>query len=194
MYEDLKSLSARPSVFSVYTADVLWTDPHLGKKMLETHLSQETTLASRTKEPIDRVVNWIDETFGLDGQSVCDLGCGPGLYSNAFAARGAVVRGLDFSQNSIAYARDHAPSGSGAATYLVANYLSDPLPKEQNLITLIYCDLCALSAAQRDGLLVKIRQSLAPGGKFVFDVYSKAAFEAVRDNVVYSRGLMNGFW
>ncbi len=194
MYTELKKLSERPKVFSVYTADTLWTDPHLANQMLQTHLSQDTALASRPIEAIDRVVDWIERSFGLDGASVCDLGCGPGLYANRYAKRGAIVHGLDFSCNSIDYARTHAPSNAGPVTYLVADYLKDPLPENQDLVTLIYCDLCPLSAVQRQTLLAKILQALAPGGKFIFDVFSTRAFEGINEGVVFGRNLMGGFW
>ncbi len=194
MYAELKRLSERPEVFSVYTAETLWTDPHLAKRMLQTHLSQETALASRPIKAIDQVVDWIDRSFELDGKSVCDLGCGPGLYTNRYAGRGAIVQGLDFSRSSIDYARTHAPSHGGSVTYRVADYLKDPLPEGQDLVTLIYCDLCPLSPNQRQALLAKILRALAPGGRFVFDVFSLEAFERVNEGVSFARNLMNGFW
>ena len=171
MYTELAKLSERPKVFSSYTADTLWTAPHLANQMLQTHLSQDTALASRPFEAIDRVVEWIDRAFGLDGKAVCDLGCGPGLYANRFAGRGAIVHGLDFSRSSIDYAQKHAPSNAGPVTFQVANYLTDPLPEQQDLVTLIYCDLCPLSPPQRQTLLAKTLQALTPGGKFILDVF-----------------------
>lgn len=194
MYTELTALSERPDIFSVYTAETLWTDPHLAKMMLDMHLSQDTALASRPTDAIDRVVDWIEQTFGLDGVSVCDLGCGPGLYANRFAERGAIVCGLDFSCNSIDYARKHAPLNIGAVTYRVANYLEDPLPEQQDLVTLIYCDFCPLSPVQRQTLLAKIHRALTPGGKLIFDVFSTKAFEGVVEGVAFERNLMNGFW
>lgn len=194
MYEDLKHLTERPIVFSVYTADTLWTEPHLAKMMLDTHLAQDTPLASRPAEAIYRVVNWMDEVIGLNGRKVCDLGCGPGLYTSRYAKRGANVIGLDFSANSIAYAQNRLSTLDALISYRVANYLSDPLPEQQDLVTLIYCDLCALSPSQRQILLAKIRECLVPGGKLVFDVYSKIAFDHVTEGVSFGRNLMNGFW
>lgn len=194
MYTQLRNIHQRPAVFSTYTAEILWTQPHLANQMLQTHLSQDTVLASRPVDAIGRVVDWIDQSFGLDGKSVCDLGCGPGLYSNRFAGRGAVVHGLDFSSNSIDYARKHAPSNAGSVTYQVANYLKGPLPEQQDLVTLIYCDLCPLSPIQRKTLLTKIRHALSSGGKFLFDVFSIKAFDGVVEGVSFERNLMNGFW
>ncbi len=192
-YTELAKLAERPEIFSVYTADTLWTDPHLANQMLETHLSQDTELASRSVEAVDRVVDWIDRSFGLEGKSICDLGCGPGLYANRYAQRGAIVHGLDFSRNSIDYAKTQAPLHA-RPTYQVADYLKDPLPAQQDLVTLIYCDLCALSPPQRQTLLVKILKSLTPSGTFIFDVYSTSAFKNVDEGVSFERNLMNGFW
>ncbi len=194
MYTQLQKIYERPAVFSFYTAEKLWTQPHLANQMLQFHLSQDTVLASRPVDAIDRVVGWIDRSFGLNGKSVCDLGCGPGLYSNRFAGRGAVVHGLDFSRNSIDYARKHAPLNAGPVTYQVADYLKDPLPEQQDLVTLIYCDLCPLSPVQRKSLLAKIRHTLSSGGKFLFDVFSTKAFDGVVERVSFERNLMNGFW
>ena len=194
MFKQLTKIHQRPEVFSTYTAETLWTQPHLANQMLQYHLSQDTVLASRPVEAIDRVVDWIEQTFGLDGASVCDLGCGPGLYASKYAERGAIVHGIDFSRNSIEYARKRASSDDRSIRYLVANYLTAPLPGQQDLVTLIYCDLCPLSPIQRQTLLAKIRQSLAPEGKFIFDVFSTKAFEGVREGALFGKNFMNGFW
>lgn len=194
MYDQLINIHQRPELFSIYTAEKLWTQPHLASQMLDFHLNQETALASRPIEAIDRVVHWIDQSFGLDGRSVCDLGCGPGLYTSRYVERGAIVHGLDFSRNSIDYARKHAPLNADRVTYQIANYLKDPLPEEQDLVTLIFCDLCPLSPVQRQTLMAKVFHALSPGGQFIFDVFSTKAFEAVVERVSFERNLMNGFW
>lgn len=194
MYKELAEMHRRPEVFSTYTADTLWTQPHIAEQMLRFHLEPDTELASRPAEAIDRVVGWIDRTFGLEGASVCDLGCGPGLYAHRYAERGAIVHGVDFSQNSIDFARSSAPVSSGSLTYQVADYLVAPLPEKQDIITLIYCDLCPLSPDQRRLLLSKIHGSLIPGGTFIFDVFSMSAFGRVTESVSFERNFMNGFW
>ena len=194
MYAELRKISERPRIFSSYSAEKLWTDPHLASQMLKCHLSQDTVLASRPIGAIDRVVDWIDQSIGLDGKSVCDLGCGPGLYTNRYAQRGAIVHGFDFSRNSIDYAKIHRPLNAEPVTYHVSNYLSAPLPEQQELITLIHCDLCPLSPIQRKPLLTKVRQALTPSGSFIFDVFSMKAFEGVREDISFGRNYMDGFW
>jgi SAM-dependent methyltransferase len=166
----------------------------MSQQMLHHHLDQDTELASRRLPAIDTVVDWIDRKFNLDGKQVCDLGCGPGLYSQRFAARGARVHGLDFSANSIAYAQETARETKSPVEYRVANYLKDPLPPGQDLVTMIYCDLCALSFQQREVVYQKVRDALNPGGAFFFDVLSMSAYEACEEISAFGRRFMGGFW
>lgn len=194
LFEKLSEIHQKPELFSAYTAEILWTEPHLAQQMLKTHLDQNTELASRRLPVIDQTVAWLDERIGLAGKNVCDLGCGPGLYAERYAQSGAFVEGLDFSANSIAYALGNATSDRGSLSFRQANYLTDELPAGQDLITLIYCDFCPLSPTQRSVLLNKVRSALLPNGAFVFDVCSTNAFDAVSEGTVLSRADANGFW
>lgn len=194
MYEELLKSCLKPDVFSEYTAERLWTDSHLAQQMLKTHLDQTTPLASRPLQTIDQTIDWLDHTFNLQGIKVCDLGCGPGLYAERFAQRGAWVEGLDFSTNSIDFATRESDPGIGSLSFRVANYLTGPLPEQQDLVTLIYCDFCALSPMQRLKLLSNIHCCLVPGGALVLDVLSEKAFKKRTEDFVLERNYMNGFW
>ncbi|WP_420346192.1 class I SAM-dependent methyltransferase [Pelagibius sp.] len=194
MFEELSEIHRKPNLFSVYTAETLWTEPHLAQQMLKTHLDQTTPLASRPLHIIDQTVQWLDEKFGLNGKRICDLGCGPGLYAERYAQRGAQVEGMDFSASSIEYATLNSDPGRGSLAFRRANYLTDALPTQQDLITLIYCDFCVLSPSQRAALLDKVHRSLNSEGSFVFDVSSMKAFETVSEGIVFARNYMDGFW
>ncbi len=194
IYSELSNIHQRPKPFSVYTTDVLWTEPHLSQQMLHYHLNQDTDLASRPLPAINAVVEWIDKKFILNGKRVCDLGCGPGLYTSQFAERGACVYGLDFSDNSIAYAQKAAREANNSAEYIVADYLKDPLPSEQDLVTMIYCDLCVLSRRQREAVYQKVHNALSSCGSFLFDVMSMNAYEAIEETSAFGRHFMGGFW
>ncbi len=191
MYDLLHDFSQRPKPFSRYTAKELWTRPHLAQQMLNFHLSQESELASRPIETIDRVVGWIDAQLNLTGKRICDLGCGPGLYTQRFADLGAEVTGVDFSAHSLDYAKAQARQ---PIRYIEADYLSDKLPEGFDLVTLIYCDLCALSPAQRQSLLGRMRQMLNPGGQVVMDVAGVGSFSSKEESTVLEDRLMGGFW
>ena len=194
MYELLQDISRRPQPFSRYTAKALWTRPHLARQMLQYHLNQESELASRRFETIDQIVSWIDSQLGLSGKRVCDLGCGPGLYTQRFAARGADVNGVDFSAHSLEYARLKAKENKQSISYTQADYLSDDLPVGFDIVTLIYTDYSVLSPTQRASLLGRIRKMLKPGGRLVMDVAGMGSLANKEECTLIESNLMNGFW
>jgi SAM-dependent methyltransferase len=194
MYELLQDISQRPEPFSRYTAMELWTRPHLAQQMLQYHLNQETELASRRFETIDKIVSWIDTQLGLAGKGLCDLGCGPGLYTQRFAARGADVSGVDFSAHSLEYARLQAKENKQSISYVQADYLSDELPAGFDIVTLIYTDYSVLSPTQRVNLLGRIREMLNPGGRLIMDVAGMGSLAGKEECTLIEDNLMYGFW
>jgi 2-polyprenyl-6-hydroxyphenyl methylase/3-demethylubiquinone-9 3-methyltransferase len=52
-------------------------------------------------------LNWIDQTAGLQGKSVLDVGCGGGILAEAMVARGARVKGIDLSGKALKVAQLH---------------------------------------------------------------------------------------
>ena len=191
MYDLLYDISKRPEPFSIYTVKELWTRPHLAQQMLDYHLSQETDLASRKCESIDLVVEWIDAQLGLPEKSVCDLGCGPGLYTQRFESKGAMVTGVDFSARSVDYAKTQ---NTNTIRYIEADYLLDDLPSGFDIVTLIYTDLCALSPEQRELLLGRMRGMLNPGGQIVLDVAGIGSFNQREEVTIIQDKMMGGFW
>jgi SAM-dependent methyltransferase len=194
MYQRLKSFLERPAPFAHYTARDLWTDEHVSARMLEHHLDPHSDLASRRPEAIDALVRWIETHIGLAGKKVTDLGCGPGLYAERMAMHGARVTGLDFSPRALNHARWQANAKRMAIEYRLADYLEEPLPEGQNLVTMIYGDYGVLSPFQRKGLLKRVKAMLKPGGHFLFDVFAGPQFGQVEEGFVCERRLMNGFW
>ena len=192
MHEFLKQHLLRPAPYSRYTALELWTDPHLASQMLALHLDPEEILASRRHAEIERTVTWVVERFGIgEGSRILDLGCGPGLYSNRLARTGARVTGVDFSENSLAYAEStSAPS----AEFVYGDYLNLDLSQTYDVALLIYDDFCALSPTQRRTLLDSIRGWLTEDGHLAFDVFSLAYFDRLDEIQEYSFVRGAGFW
>jgi SAM-dependent methyltransferase len=191
MYELLYDISKRPEPFSRHTVKELWTRPHLAQQMLTYHLSQETDLASRRYEAIDRVVEWIDAQLALSNKSLCDLGCGPGLYAQRFESRGAKVTGVDFSTHSLDFAKSQ---GRQTVRYIEADYLVDDLPTGFDVVTLIYTDFCALSPEKRSKLLRRMCGMLSPDGHIIFDVAGIGSFTPKEEVTIIEHNLMGGFW
>jgi len=195
MYKNLQNINNRPQPFEFYTAEKLWNDKHISKKMLEFHLNEEIDPASRNKKFIDRSLEWIGSHFKIgEGTKICDFGCGPGLYTTEFAKMGADVTGIDFSKGSIQYAKKTAVKENLKIEYITQNYLDFTTQKKFDLITMIYCDLCPLSPEQRKVLLAKFFDCLADNGTILLDVFSLEAYRQTKEVSFYEHLLLDGFW
>lgn len=93
LYAELAGFDDRPAPFSKMTIATLWTDPHIARQMLAFHLDPHHDAASRRPGSIEGFVGWLDERLPLAGKKLMDLGCGPGLYAQRLAQRGAQVTG-----------------------------------------------------------------------------------------------------
>ncbi len=195
MFDELTKINTRPSPFQYYTADELWTDEHTSKKMLEYHLNDFVDLSSRKKNFIDRSVQWIVSHFGVDSQtSIADFGCGPGLYTTQFAKNNASVTGIDFSERSIRYAKEVAEQKELNIDYVQQNYLEYETEERYDLITMIFCDFCALSPTQRKTLLSKFHELLKPEGAVLLDVHSLNVFDSREEVATYEYNQLDHFW
>lgn len=195
MYSALKEINSKPTVFGHYTSDALWTDEYRSKQMLAYHLDEVLDVSSRNKAFIEESSAWIARHFQLGpGKSVCDFGCGPGLYTSRFSETGARVTGLDFSKNSIDYARDQARQAGRPINYIHTNYLEFRPLERFDIITMIMCDYCALSPMQRKRLLHCFHECLNVDGAILLDVYSMSAYASREEHSVYERNQLNHFW
>lgn len=196
MFKKIDEASAKPVVWSAYTADVLWTDSHIAKQMLAFHLNPDLSLASRTAEFIDASVDWLVSEFNLSAESkTLDFGCGPGLYTQRLKSKGVgTVVGLDFSKNSLEHARAQAKESKLDIEYHYGNYLEYSDTRKFDLITLVMCDLCALNPEQRATLLGKFKSLLAPNGSIALDVYTTTRFAAQTESRNIEKNAMGGFW
>jgi SAM-dependent methyltransferase len=191
----LCSLSAKPPLFAPGEAQ-FWTDPHIARQMLAAHLDPNSDLASRRPETIQRSVEWLVQALGLKaGDRVLDLGCGPGLYAARLALCGLRVTGVDFSQNSIDYAKTYARQHGLAQRidYGCQDYLQLDEEAAFEAALLIYGDLCPLAPEQRRRLLANVRRALGPGGCFALDVTTPA----LRRHAGLKKGwyaAQGGFW
>ncbi len=195
MYKELESINFRPKPFEFYTADELWTNEHTAKQMLKYHLNEEIDASSRNRNFIERSVEWIVAHFEVDTNTkIADFGCGPGLYTTRLAELGARVTGIDFSENSLNYAKQTADQKDLEIDYFHANYLDFETISRFDLITMIMCDFCALNPGQRRTMLSKFHSMLKPGGSILLDVYSLDSFNKKEESAAYELNQLNGFW
>ena len=195
MFKELQEINSRPAPFEFYTADELWTNEHTAKQMLEYHLNQAIDLSSRNMDFIESSVEWIRSHFKVGKNTkIADFGCGPGLYSTMLAEQGASVTGIDFSGNSLHYAKKIASEKGLDINYVHANYLDFETTEKFDLIIMIMCDFCALSPAQRKTMLLKFDSILNPGGAVLLDVHSLNFFNRKEASATYELNQLNGFW
>lgn len=196
MFDDLKEIFIRPKPYEKSNPVDLWNNSHISKQMLKAHLDPHIDAASRQAGFIEKSLSWIKREFLEDiSASVLDLGCGPGLYAKEFARMGAEVTAIDFSENSVRYARTEAEKLNLNINYINGDYIDyDFKDQKFDLITLIYCDFCVLSRDQRLKLLMKVRDALAEGGTFLFDVHTPIHFDSIEETHSCSYNKSGGFW
>lgn len=195
MYTQLKEINNKPEAFEFYTADSLWTDPHTSEQMLSYHLNENVDLASRNKAFIEKSIDWMVSYFSIvEKTKICDFGCGPGLYTSGLARTGAKVTGVDFSKNSIEYAKTYAKKESLDINYVLQNYFEYETEEQYDIITMIMGDFCALSPLQRKLMLEKFHALLKDGGSILLDVFSLKGFEEKTEVSLYEYKLLHGFW
>jgi len=186
--------SKRPEVYATSSAE-FWDDMHISKEMLKSHLHPTFDGASRNHEFIQRSVEWINTIANPQKYNhLLDLGCGPGLYTERLYQKGYTVEGIDFSKNSIAYAKNQAKLRGYNIQYLYQNYLELSYCNMFDVVLLIYCDYAALTYEQQEILLEKIYSAMKKGGKFIFDVFTQKKFESEKESKNWHIQEGSGFW
>lgn len=165
----LSTLFEIPEAFE--TSDLnLWQDPFISSHLLNAHLNPHHDNASRNHDFIEKSSKWILDQIEHKN-SLLDLGCGPGLYTNIFSESIVEVTGVDFSKSSIEYAINQ----NNNIKYIEANYIDLELPKSYDSITMIHCEFGSLDKLTRHNLLKKVKNHLNPDGKFIFDIFTPNA-------------------
>jgi SAM-dependent methyltransferase len=189
----LERAVARPAPWAPHDAP-FWDDPWISRGMLAAHLDPGTEAASRRPEVIEATVAHLAVALPVHpGERLLDLGCGPGLYTTAFARRGVLARGIDLSPGSIDHARRAALAHGLAIDYCVGDYTVEPLGGPFDAAVLIYLDLGVLPDGPLDRLLDGVRAALRPGGAFAFDVHARARPRPPDAAVTVHRS-EGGFW
>ncbi len=172
--------------------DMMWTDKHISKFLLDAHINPEIGVASRTSTDIDKTVNMIDKMV-RPGTEILDLGCGPGLYAERLSKKGHKVTGVDFSKNSIDYAIKQRGKNQSTIEYISDNYLNLDFEGQFDFIMMIYCDFGVLVSEERISLMKMIHKALKPGGIFLFDAIDEETIERLNFNSSWEMS-KGGFW
>ena len=168
----LLNLTKRPEVYEKGSS-MMWTDPYISKQLLKYHLASDNDMASRSIEKIELIVDWIQQMLGKNTIDILDLGCGPGLYAERFAIKGHKVTGIDFSENSIRYAKKSAAENNLNIEYIQMDYRELKITEKYDLAVLIYLDFCVLNPDDAKNVLKNIYRSLKPEGMLLLDVINE---------------------
>lgn len=192
-FQKLFQSSVKPVLYEPGDAK-MWTDPYISQQLLKIHLDPNIDAASRKPESIKRTLEFIYNFCNKSGIHILDLGCGPGIYTKEIAARGHEVTGMDFSENSIAYAKKQASINNQNIEYICQNYLELDYVEKFDLITMIYADFGVLIPVERERLLQNIFTALKPGGMFIFDVLNDKNLEIKFPDHKSWNVSLGGFW
>jgi 2-polyprenyl-6-hydroxyphenyl methylase / 3-demethylubiquinone-9 3-methyltransferase len=82
-------------------------------------------------------LDWISGRAALEGARVLDVGCGGGILSEAMAARGAQVKGIDLSDKALRVARLHLLESQMSVDYeaIAVEELSEREPSSWDAVT-----------------------------------------------------------
>ena len=82
-------------------------------------------------------LDYIDRMAGLDGKAVLDVGCGGGILSEAMAARGAKVTGIDMGERPLKVAQLHLLESGLTVEYrkVAVEELASEQPRHYDIIT-----------------------------------------------------------
>lgn len=82
-------------------------------------------------------LDWIEQSVGLAGKRVVDVGCGGGLLSEGMAHKGANVTGIDLSDKAIGVAKLHLLESGEKVEYrkISAEDIAEESPETYDVVT-----------------------------------------------------------
>ncbi len=117
-------------------------------------------------------LDWIDARAPLRGKTVLDVGCGGGLLTEAMAARGARVTGIDLGDAPLAVARLHLKESGQQVDYrkIAAEDLARDQPGHYDIVT---CLEMLEHVPDPASTVTACAQLVRPGGQVFFSTLNR---------------------
>ncbi len=118
-------------------------------------------------------VDYIEQqTGGLDGKAVLDIGCGGGILSEALAAAGGRVTGIDLAERSIEIARMHLHESNLEVDYQLASAESFAAGHEAGF-DVVCCLEMLEHVPDPASVIAAAAHALKPGGKLILSTINR---------------------
>ena len=117
-------------------------------------------------------LDWIDNTVGLRGKRVLDVGCGGGLLSEGMAVRGAEVTGIDLSEKPLGVARLHLLESGQKVDYrkISAEQMAEEMPSAFDAVT---CLEMLEHVPDPASIVAACARLVKPGGQVFFSTINR---------------------
>ncbi len=102
---------------------------------------------------------------------ILDVGCGPGRHACALLDGGAIVTGIDISEEMLQAARARC---GGRGHFFRADFERVKFPRAS--FDLITASLCLMYSPALDPVFQNFRAWLRPGGRLIFSIYHPVRF------------------
>ncbi len=119
-------------------------------------------------------LGYIDERAPLSGRKVLDIGCGGGILSEAMAAAGAEVTGIDLAAGPLEVARRHAAETGVEVDYVEtgAEDLAAQRPEAYDIVT---CLEMLEHVPEPASVIEACSRLVRPGGNVFFSTINRTA-------------------
>jgi 2-polyprenyl-6-hydroxyphenyl methylase/3-demethylubiquinone-9 3-methyltransferase len=117
-------------------------------------------------------LDWIDRHAGLAGKRVLDVGCGGGILTEAMAARGASVSGIDLSEKALQVARLHLLESGAKVDYERAS-AEDYAERHAGAFDVVACMELLEHVPQPESVVAACARLARPGGQVFFSTLNR---------------------
>lgn len=159
-------------------AKIPWDEPDFSRRMLENHLNQEHDWASRRGSIIASHVAWIAAQLSQPSR-ILDMGCGPGLYTQALAERKHHCVGVDFSPASIDYARQQGAHCGPKPEYILEDIRNYKSNQKFDCIIMTFGEFNTFTRQDAAIILENCAHMLRENGLLIMETHTYDAVRAI---------------